>query len=40
MCHLLCVVEFIGDVFAIDDGDLWILGMGFVDKGDSCFVVF
>ncbi len=40
MGHFLGVVEFVGDVFAFDYGDVWVLRMGFVDQGDGCFVVF
>jgi len=39
MCHLLRVVELVGHVFAVYDGDVGVLGVGFVDEGDGCFVV-
>ena len=40
MRHLLGVVELVGYIFAVDDGDVWILGVRFVDEGYGCFVVF
>lgn len=39
MCHFVGVVEFVGDGFAVYDGDVGVLGVGFVDEGYCCFVV-
>ena len=39
MGHFLSVVKLVWNVIAIDDGDVGVLGVGFVDQGDGCLVV-
>lgn len=39
MRHLLCVVQLVGDGFAGYDGDVGILGVGFINEGDGGEVV-